>query len=64
MNKSKIITAILVAGGCLQSVMATEVVKPEVDEVMHVDGELCLDTPLCPPPLQQLEPAQNEDDSG
>ena len=69
MNKTTLITLMLVAGTCLQNAVAkealVETINPETGEVMLIpDTGMCPTAPSCPPPIQELETEEDEADNG
>ena len=68
MNKTTLITLMLVAGMGLQSAAASELfihtINPQTGEVMLIPIGGCPTDPDCPPPMQELEPQEDETDNG
>lgn len=68
MNKTTLIALMLVAGMGLQTVLASElfiqIINPQTGEVMLIPDGSCPTDPDCPPPIQELEPEEDEADNG
>lgn len=69
MNKATLIVVMLLVGTSMQSALANEVLIETVDHEAEAimsssNPHVCPITPRCIPPIQELEPEENQADNG